>query len=396
MKVVALETIADPQHPHLLWVRVETDSGQAGLGETAGEAAAVAPLIHSMLAPFVIGADPRRIEFIWQHCFRAINYRGSGGAELRALSALDMALWDLLGRVTGEPVHTLLGGACREQVPVYNTCGSYGTVRDTDRFLTDPASLARELLSRGITAMKIWPFDRYAEETGGQRISAAALEAGLKPVKAIRDAVGAEMDIAIEGHGQWNLPAAVKIARALEPLRPLWLEDLTWPDNPRVLAELRSSTTIPVIASERTMTGFGTTQLLDSAACDVVMTDLAWTGGLTEGRRIAALAGARLLPVAPHNCAGPVTHLATLHFCAHIPNLMLMETIRAFYLGFFGEIASCVPVPDEQGRLPVPEGPGLGTDLTESFLERPGLVRNRSTSPQESQYRSDPWLTMKF
>lgn len=397
MRVAALETIADPKHPHLLWVRVEADSGETGLGETAGEAVAVAPLVHSMLAPLVIGADPRRIELIWQRCFRAINFRGSGGAELRALSALDIALWDLLGRLTGEPVHTLLGGACRDRVPVYNTCGNYGAIRDLDRSLEEPASLARDLLSQGITSMKIWPFDRSAEETGGQRISPQALAAGLEPVAAIRDAVGAEMDIAIEGHGQWNLPAAARIAHALEPLRPIWLEDMIWPDNPRVLGELRSRTTIPVIASERTMTRFGTAQLLDSGACDVVMTDLAWTGGLTEGRRIATVASTRLLPVAPHNCAGPVTHLATLHFCAHIPNLMLMETIRAFYFGYFPEIVGCVPVPNEHGCLPVPDGPGLGAELTASFLERPELLRKRTTSlVGESEYRSDPWLTMKF
>lgn len=397
MKIVSLETITDPEHPHLLWVRVETDSGELGLGETAGEADAVAPLVHSMLAPFVIGADPRRIELIWQRCFQAINFRGSGGAELRALSALDIALWDVLGRLTGEPVHTLLGGACRDRVPVYNTCGNYGTIRDLDRSLAEPASLAGDLLSHGITSMKIWPFDQHAAESGGQRISAHALAAGLEPVAAIRDAAGADMDIAIEGHGNWNLPTAIKIARALEPLRPLWLEDMVWPDNPRVLAELRSKTTIPVIASERTMTRFGTGQLLDAGACDLVMLDLAWTGGLTEGRRIATLAGSRLLPVAPHNCAGPVTHLATLHFCAHIPNLMLMETIRAFYLGFFRDITECVPIPDGAGFLPVPGGPGLGAELAASFLEGPGLMRRRTTSSvAESQYKGDPWQTMKF
>lgn len=397
MKVAALETVIDPVHPHLLWVRVETDSGEIGLGETAGEAGAVAALVHSMLAPLVIGADPRRIELIWQQCFRAINFRGSGGAELRALSALDIALWDLLGRLTGEPVHTLLGGACRDRVPVYNTCGNYGTIRDLDRSLAEPATLAGDLLNHGITSMKIWPFDQHAVETGGQRIGARALAAALEPVAAIRSAAGADMDIAIEGHGNWNLPAAVKIAHALEPLRPLWLEDMVWPDNPRVLAELRDKTTIPVIASERTMTRFGISQLLDAGACDVVMLDLAWTGGLTEGRRVATLAGSRLLPVAPHNCAGPVTHLATLHFCAHIPNLMLMETIRAFYLGFFGDIAGCVPVPDDAGFLPVPAGPGLGAELSASFLERSDLVRRRTAnSVAESQYEADPWHTMKF
>lgn len=398
MKITGVETVLDPRHPLLLWVRLHTDEGLTGLGETAGEPEAVAAAIHRMHAGLLLGEDPTRIEWIWTRCFRALNYRGVGGAELKGLSALDIALWDLLGKITGQPIYVLLGGAHRMSVPVYNTCGDYGPIRDRERFLSEPDSLARDLLASGIRIMKVWPFDEFAEAEDGQYISPAQLDKGVERVAAIRGAVGDEMEIAIEGHGLWNLPSAVRIARRLEEFDPLWIEDLTWADNPDVLADLRSSTTIPVMASERVVTRFGFQAIVERGAADYIMPDLAWCGGLSEGRKIAVLASTRLLPVAPHNCGGPVSHVVNVHFCAHLPNLLAMETIRAFYLGFFGELITSVPIPRD-GRISLPQAPGLGVDLHPDLLARSDL--RRQTTVQGSRASAglaggDPWATEEF
>jgi galactonate dehydratase len=400
MRVAAVETIRDPRHPTILWVRVHADDGQIGLGETVASPEAAAAAVHGQLAGLLVGEDPLRIEEFWHRAFRAVNFHGSGGAELRALSAIDIALWDLLAKVAGMPLHAVLGGACREAVPVYNTCGNYGEVRDRDRFLSEPGALARELLDSGIRMMKVWPFDDLAARDGGdgQFISSRAIAEGVACVAAIRQHVGDEMEIAIEGHGLWSLPAAIRIAQALEPLRPIWLEDMLWPDDPVALGQLCAATSIPVIASERLLTRWRFRELLERAAAQIAMLDIAWTGGISEARKIATLASVHQIPVAPHNCGGPVNHVANLHFSASIPNLYVLETFRAFYGGFFGEYLTTLPVPVD-GHIRLPDGPGLGTELRPEVLERADLIRNVTSTPSghaRAYTRGDPWTHARF
>jgi galactonate dehydratase len=398
MRIVAVETLIPPEHPVILWVRIHTDEGVIGLGETLAEPEAAAAAVHRLGAGLLIGEDPLRIDLHWHRIFRALNYHGTGGAELRALSALDIALWDILGKATAQPIYVLLGGACRDQIPIYNTCGSYGNIADRERFLTDPGPLSEELVREGIRIMKIWPFDEYAIETEGQYISPAALRKGVERVAAIRAAVGDEIEVAIEGHSLWNLPSAIRIAKELEPYRPLWLEDLIWPDNVDALAELRRSTSIPIMASERLTTRWRTRDLVERRAADAVMFDPVWTGGLSESRRITTIASTAQLPIAPHNCGGPITHLAVSHLCASTYNLLAMETIRAFYRGFFPELVTYVPVP-EGGAVPLPQGPGLGSELRPEVLQRDDLVRATTTSRSteiQGFGRGDPWSTQRF
>jgi L-alanine-DL-glutamate epimerase-like enolase superfamily enzyme len=264
--------------------------------------------------------------------------------------------------------------------------------------LTDPIRLARDLLDEGIPMMKIWPFDRYATATDGQYIAPRELEAGVDVVRQIRDAVGTEMEIAIEGHSLWNLPSAIRIARELEPYRPLWLEDMMWPDNIESIRQLRQATTIPITTSERLFGRFAFRQVMERDAGDVVMPDLAWTGGFSEARKIAAMASVYQLPIAPHNCGGPVSHLVTAHFCAHIYNLFVMETVRAFYRGFFDDLLTVNLIPTD-GALPLPPGPGLGTDLRPDLLSRQDLLREVSDQVPEqvpAHATGDPWTTQKF
>jgi L-alanine-DL-glutamate epimerase-like enolase superfamily enzyme len=371
-----------------------------GLGETFQSPTAVARMVHDTLADVLIGQDPTCIELLWHHMFKVVHYAGYAGAEMRAISAVDIALWDLLGKATGRPVYELLGGACRERIPLYNTCASEGKYADHEAFHNAPAQLAHDLLAAGIHAMKIWPFDDAARRSLGQSINSEELEYGVSKFRAIREAVGDAIEIALEGHCQWNLPSAVRIAHAVEPYRPMWLEELMLPDDPAATRQLRAATRTPLVTSERLMTRWGYRPVIEAGAADVVMFDIDWCGGLTEARKLAALAESHQLPVAPHNPGGPVSNLVTAHFCASVYNLFIMESVRAFYLTWFGDAVTNNLV-SVDGHFPLPPGPGLGTELRETFLEHSDLVREVTERPAAgalsgyavgNPYRSgNPW-----
>jgi galactonate dehydratase len=157
LKIISIETLQVPEHPHLLWVQIHTDQGVTGLGETFPRPSSSRRIIHDLFADMLIGRNPLEIEKIYTDIFQAIHYHGYAGAEMRALSAIDIALWDIFGKVTNQPIYQLLGGKCRDQIPVYNTCVSHGKYNDREMFLENPGKLAEDLLKDGIKAMKIWP-----------------------------------------------------------------------------------------------------------------------------------------------------------------------------------------------------------------------------------------------
>lgn len=391
MKIVALQTLSLAEHPDYLWVQLETDAGIVGTGETMPRIGPVRRVLHDVLAPIVLGADVAP-EALWQRCFQALNYHGHAGAEFRALSALDIAVWDALGQQAGLPVHRLLGGPCRARVPVYNTCVGWGELDDRARFGTDPAGLARELAAAGYPAMKIWPFDDLSVPTLGQRIAPADLAKGAAPFAAIRDALGDRIEIALEGHSCWSLPAAIAIARELEPLRPMWLEDLLPVGNVEAWAALRRATTIPVLGSERAFGRYAIAPFLQHDAVDIVKQDVAWCGGLTEFVKVAALCALYERPITPHNCLGPIGAMASVHAAAAVPNLFLMETIRAFTIGFFVTLADGAPTVRD-GGIDVPERPGLGVRLRDDVVA--AAVRERTELDRVSATgwsAGDPWV----
>lgn len=264
----AIETIAPgerSQFPSLLFVRVHTDGGITGHGDTYHLPQAVARFIHDYAAPQLIGQDPLAIERHWNDLYRSSARFGVRGAEMRGLSAVDVALWDILGQAADLPVFQLLGGEAGQRVPVYNTCSGpeYGAgggassgsrYDDLDAFLNRAGELALDLLEEGFRAMKIWPFDEFSRVSGGMRISQADLVRGLDPLERIRNTVGEKVEIMIEGHGLWSLPAAKVIARATEQFRPAWLEDLVLAHDWRAIGDLRAATSTPVVASEFLMT----------------------------------------------------------------------------------------------------------------------------------------------
>jgi L-alanine-DL-glutamate epimerase-like enolase superfamily enzyme len=399
LRITAIETIQLAEFSNLLWVRVHTDEGPVGLGETFFGADAVASYVHESVAPQLLGEDALAIDHYARKLYGYVGFK-STGVESRGNSAIDMALWDLLGKVTAQPVYQLLGGASRDRIRIYNTCAGYGYMRsqprqsvdnwglpsggdggpyeDLDAFLNRPADLARSLLDQGITGMKIWPFDRFAEETNGQYISAADIENGLRPIRAIRDAVGETMDVMVEFHSLWSAPVAERLMRALEPFKPFWFEDPVKADDLAALAGLARALGVPITASETLGSRWAFRDVLERRATDIVMFDVAWTGGVGEAKKIASMAEAYNLPVAPHDCTGPVGLMASVHLCINLPNAMIQETVRAFYAGWYRELVTDLPRID-CGHVYAPTGPGLGTELLPGLTARPDATVRTSS-----------------
>jgi len=404
MNITAIETIRLGEFPNLLWVRIHTDEGLVGLGETYKAVTPVEAYIHETCAPLLLGQDALAID---KHSRTLLNcYVGfnSTGAEIRAASAIDIALWDLLGKRTGQPVWQLLGGASRERIRVYNTCAGYRYMRvkpiqgvsnwglptggdaggrskpyeDLDAFLHRADELALSLRSEGYTGMKIWPFDEYAESSNGTRIAPGDLKKALLPFEKIRKAVGDDMDIHVEFHSLWDLPTAVEIARALEPYDPYWFEDPIKMTNADALADYRRRTRVRVTASETLATRWAFREFFEKRAVSVAMFDIAWCGGLSEAKKIATMAEAYHLPIAPHDCTGPVVLTASVHLSLNCPNALVQEVVRAFYTDWYAELLTELPVLD-RGFISAPPGAGLGVELV------PGLERRRDATVRVSR-----------
>jgi len=380
MKITALETVRIAERPNLIWILVHSDDGLCGLGETFFGAATVEAHVHETLAPRVIGRDPLQIDRLAADLVGYVGFRSSG-AEVRGNSAFDIALWDLFGKATGQPIAQLLGGFTRPAIRTYNTCAGSGYIRSTagqttanfglgaepahddlNAFLTAADELAHSLLDEGITAMKIWPFDAAAETARGQDISAAELRRGLEPIEKIRRAVGDRMDIMVEFHSLWQLLPAMRIARALAPYGTYWHEDPIRIDSLPSLRRYAEASTAPICASETLATRWGFRDLLETGVAGVVMLDLSWCGGISEARKIAAMAEAWHLPVAPHDCTGPVVLCASTHLALNAPNALVQESVRAFYRTWYRDLVTALPEV-RGGMITVPPGPGLGLDL---------------------------------
>jgi galactonate dehydratase len=400
MKITAIETLLIDEFPNLAYIQVHTDEGISGLGETFFGAQAVAAWVHETAAPYLLGTDPLRIDRHWQGLNPFVGFN-STAVENRGRSAIDIALWDILGKVCGQPIYQLLGGASRDCIRTYNTCAGYRYVRkapgggglpvgnwgvssasagpyeDLDAFIHRADELAESLLEQGITGMKIWPFDPYAEASGGHHISNADLKAGLEPFRKIRAAVGDRMEIMVELHSLWDLPCAKRIAQALEEYTPTWFEDPIRMDDLDALAEFTRSTRVPVAASETLGTRWSFRDLLERRAAGVIIFDPAWAGGISEGKRIATMAEAYQLPIAPHDCSGPVEFAAVVHLSINAPNALVQESVRAYYSGWYRELVTEVPEVKDGYIRPL-TGPGLGTALLPEVFSRADVHRRTS------------------
>jgi galactonate dehydratase len=323
-----------------LFLKIHTDAGITGIGECSGWPRVVETALRD-LAPILVGEDPAHIEKLWQKLQVAMMGHGmTGVVGGGALSGIDMALWDIKGKLLGTPVWNLLGGKLRDRIRIYSHAST--------------AEVARDLVARGITAIK----------TGGVRDS-------LRKVEALREAVGDEVDLMVDLHGPpWLTPAdAVVLGRALEPLHLLFLEDPVAPEHLDAYRRIRDAVAIPLAAGERASTIWGLRRMIEEELVDVIQPDTGRAGGISQMKKLAGMAESHGIMVAPHSGSlGPVAEYAALHLLAAIPNALMLERIDDDWAGRDEVIT---PAPRQQdGFLRVPDTPGLGVDINEEFIAR--------------------------
>ncbi len=344
------------------WVQLHTDKGIIGTGETypypQAEIGALKEHAH-----LILGRDPRDIDGIW----RALHFEGAmrttGGADMRVLSAVNMAQLDILGQASGLPLYRLLGGKTRSRIRVYNTTTDYWAINDM-KMGRDTMKIARFLLDRGITGMKIYPF-----EAPDHYLSNQALEEGLNWIREIRDGVGNKMDICVDCWGRFDFPSAMRIAKALEPYNIMYLEDAMLSGNAKTYARLAAETSVPVCISETLASRYEYREFFELKACDVIMYDVTWCGGPSEAKRISDMAETYMIPTSPHTCGGPLLFTCSAHLATALPDLLIMESNYWKYAHQYPYFVNNVAVPKD-GYVTPPELPGIGVEI------RPELFRN--------------------
>lgn len=396
MRIIEVETLRPEFQPNLCVLRLRTDDGFEGLGESYYSAEAIEAYIHTSIAPAILSMSDPSPEAAAMLLAPYTGYQG-GGIEVRAVGALDIALWDLFGHQVGKPLARVLGGPVREEIKTYNTCAGPGYVNTSSRqhssnwgmeaegpfqdlkaFLTRPGELAAELRDEGYTGMKVWPFDQFAEKSHGNEITPGELDTGLRVLEEIRSAASPDqMALMVELHGLWNRPSATRIIKALSDLDPYWVEDPMRTDARDGLARLRDDVDVPIALGETAVGIRGFLPLLESGIAQYVTVDAQWTGGVTSARRVAALADAYATPVAPHDCTGPVTFAAVCHLSFSQPNAVLQESVRAFLRTWYPDVVNGLPSVDH-GVVRISDAPGLGLTLG-ARMQGKQVIR-RSTS----------------
>jgi galactonate dehydratase len=337
-----------------LFIKVMTDEGVYGVGEGSGWPAVVEGAVREY-TKILVGEDPTHIDRLWHRMFVGSMGHGQlGTVGGGALTAIEMALWDIKGKVLGQPVWNLLGGRFRDRIKVY------AHAKTPDR--------AQKLVERGIKGIKVG-------FTGGVDIDKVA---------AVREAVGAEVDVMVDAHGpSWmTTKDAILVGRALEPLDLLFYEDPVAPENLDAYVRIRDAVDIPLAAGERVSTIWGIRPLVEGDLVDVIQPDTGRAGGITTMRKMAAMAEAHWITMAPHSGSlGPVAEFAALHVMATIPNALMLERVEFDWPGR-GEVVT-TPATVEDGHIAVPNVPGLGVDIVEEEIARYPQTRNVADLPED-------------
>jgi L-alanine-DL-glutamate epimerase-like enolase superfamily enzyme len=384
------------------FVRIETDDGIRGLGECF-----FAPGLTSILRslePLLVGEDPRDIHRLFRKLQLAASGAGSiAGIIYNAISGIEAALWDVLGQSLEVPIYRLLGGKFRDRVRVYADCHGGEALESLDEVLrsrpaswepidpnytvrdyfgeasyeapSSPNDYGRRALKKredGFTALK---FDldvpgAHGVDMYNRVLSNRAIDYMVASIGAVYEAVGADIDIAVDCHWRYNASDVVKVARELEPFRLLWLEDPVPPNNTAALREVSAKVRVPIATGENLFLFDGFQDIIASHALSIVTPDLQKVGGLAVAQTIAQFADAHTMPVAPHNISSPVGTLATVHFCAAIPNFLALE-FHASDVPFWNDLVEGLSKPIIQnGYISVPEKPGLGINLNEDVARK--------------------------
>jgi galactonate dehydratase len=333
------------------FVKLLTDEGLHGWGEaTAHRAAKTAEANVLEMKRYYLGRDPFDTEEIWQELRRA-------NASPKTIAAVDIACWDIIGKAVGQPVHRLIGGRLRDRVRAYAN-GWYQAEREPEAF----AALARKVVAKGYTAIK---FDPFGVAWGG--MSAAEIGLSIELVAAVREAVGPEVDLFIEAHRRFDPATAVKVGRLLEPYNPGWYEEPVASEQIRDLAAIGARLSVPISGGESLSYKEEFEALLSARAVQVIQPDPITAAGITEMKKIAAVAQVHNANLAPHNAQGPVCTMACLQIDASTPNVLIQETFEDFGTPLAALITE-QPVEIVDGYLEIPDRPGLGIELKEEVM----------------------------
>jgi L-alanine-DL-glutamate epimerase-like enolase superfamily enzyme len=379
IRTTALSCVVDPPYASAagvqgrrgaLLVEVETDGGIIGIGEAGPGGGATAAVIDKVLAPLLVGADPLLIEGLWQKMFARTRQFGRRGLVMQAMSGIDIALWDIAGKIAKLPVYRLLG-ASRDRVEAYASGGFYQAGKSAD----DLAGEAEGYRARGFRGMKMKvgrnpSTQTHLRELLGQReFCEVDPDEDVARVAAVRRALGPKAKLMVDANCAWSPAVAIRTGRAMEPYDIYWLEEPVATDDIEGSAEVARALATPIAGYETELGLYGFRELIDRRAVDIVQFDLAWSGGFSEGRRIAAYADAHHKMVAPHAFAGAVLLVASLHFAAAMPNSLALEwdqNPNAVREELLAEPLRLEP----DGTVKLPERPGLGIELDRAAIER--------------------------
>jgi galactonate dehydratase len=370
MKVIQLELF--PVAPRWLFLKVSTDQGISGWGEPIleGKAATVAACVEEM-GDFLVGQDPRRVEDLFQTLYRGGFYRGDG-ITTSAISGIEQALWDIKGKALGVPVYELLGGHVREKMRVYAWIAGDNPVA--------AAEDAKAKITAGYTALKMnatGPMEWI--ENPGQ------IQAAEERLARIREAVGPDIGIGIDFHGRVHRAVARQLVKALEPYNPLFYEEIVLSENNEALLEIRHHTSVPIATGERLYTRWGFKELLKGGACDILQPDVSHAGGIWETRKIAAMAEAFDIALAPHCPLGPIALAACLQVDFCTPNAFIQEQSLGIHYNQGSDLLDYLVNPDgfgyADGYVPRSTAPGLGIKVNEAKVRKAAEVGHRWRNP---------------
>ena len=369
MKVTDIKPfVVDCFRTNWVFVKVYTDEGIDGVGEATleyKEKALLGALEH--IKEYLVGKNPLDIESHWHSIYRDAYWRG-GAVLMSALSAVEMALWDILGKHLGTPVYQLLGGKVNDEVRIYVN-GWFSGAKTPEEF----GEKAKTAVQRGVTAMKWDPFGKAY-----LNISNRELDTALECVAEVRSAVGDSVDLLIEGHGRFNIPTAIKIAKELEQFGPMFFEEPVPPDSLDALKEVRDKSPVAIAAGERLYTRWDYRKMFDLMAADYIQPDISHAGGIMELKKIAAEAESRYIPFAPHNPSGPVANAATLQLAASCPNFCILEIMYSDVE--YRKDITTESLEYKDGFMKIPGRPGLGIEINEEecakYPYRPHTLRH--------------------
>ncbi|MBK9122269.1 MAG: mandelate racemase/muconate lactonizing enzyme family protein [Chloroflexi bacterium] len=377
MKITDVQAcVIGEQVPHSggsVWtfVRIYTDEGIVGTGEcnSGGPGASGFATKAAIMAmrERIIGEDPFNVNLIYEKLRRGGRYGGSSNAPIIfALTGIDNALYDICGKALGVPIYKLLGGKFRDKIRLYADCHA-GEEESVQAY----AEKAIERVEQGFSAVK---FD--VDSTGVGKLDPYNWTVGAKEmthiiglIEGLRDALGYEVDLAIDCHGQFDLPSAITLAKAVEPLRLMWLEEPVPAENVAALAQVKASSSTVICSGENQYTRFEFLELFNAKAVDVIMPDLAKAGGIAEAKRIADLADANYIPIAPHNVSTPHGMMAAAHVMASVPNFLVLE-LHALEIPWWNDLCDGDKPFVQDGFMTVSERPGIGVELNDSVARR--------------------------